>query len=238
MRKRCRPEDASGLDAAAYYDEATAERYTHGVVWNAGTQAAITATACVLANVSGSSCVLDLGCGSGLSSRAILLAAPDCCIIGFDISRPMLNIAAATVAPPEFCESDLRQGLALRSAPLFESVVSISALQWLMGTQTAIDVSPLRLLLRDVHAVMTDHARFAIQAYFDGPAVATAAMDACKSVGFSAVELVMDFPLDHHNRKYFLCGMKGGSVMVRHVVCVCLPVLERCWFIIVCSLAG
>lgn len=231
MRKRCRPEDASGLDAAAYYDSATAETYTHGVVWNAGTQAAITSTACVLANVCSTTVVLDLGCGSGLSSRAILLSVPDCVVIGYDVSRPMLDIAANTVKQPEFCESDLRQGLAVRCAPLFQSVVSISALQWLMGTQAAIDVAPFRRLLADVHETMTIGAKFAIQAYFDGPAVATAALDACKLVGFTNVELIMDFPLDCHNRKYFLCGTKGLPEVSCYSFCVAVSPVPYLMFL-------
>jgi SAM-dependent methyltransferase len=80
--------------------------------------------------------VLDLGCGTGSLSKAILSAFPDCVLVGIDVDESILALAKKRLASfgrqVELLRHDLRQGeWVAASAGDFDAVVSATALHWL-----------------------------------------------------------------------------------------------------------
>lgn len=215
--------EAHATEAAAYYDAPTAHTYTHGVVWNKGTQADLTRTVCTLAHVAPHTLVLDVGCGSGLSTRAVIetvLPAPAC--VGFDVAAAMLDIAVTTVSGAEFAMCDAGAGLPLR-AGVFDSGISVSALQWLMGSGGVIDTAPFSRCMATVMSALQPGAVCAFQAYFDSPAMAEAALVTLATLGMARPTLILDFPHSNHNRKFFVRAVKPPlQPTVSGAACVCV----------------
>lgn len=73
-------------------------------------------------------CVLDVGCGSGLSGEVLNEAGH--IWVGTDISQDMLSIGVDRGTEGDMTLHDMGQGLPFRHG-VFDGVMSISALQWL-----------------------------------------------------------------------------------------------------------
>jgi ubiquinone/menaquinone biosynthesis C-methylase UbiE len=81
--------------------------------------------------------LLDVGCGTGVFTTDFLGAVSS--VVGLDISRPMLNLALikAVGAPFSVVQADMRQ-LPFRGN-LFDKAVSITALEFIAESKTAVD---------------------------------------------------------------------------------------------------
>ena len=129
-RRGTRPEETPGL-AAAHYDRQEAARYT---AQSAQIQRELSRRALQLlplppGGAPAPRVLADVGCGSGLSAEA--LSAAGAAWVGFDLSAPMLRLAAAVPGSRgRLALADMAQGLALRPQSL-DGAVSVSALQWL-----------------------------------------------------------------------------------------------------------
>ncbi len=82
-------------------------------------------------------CILDVGCGSGLSGEVLNEAGH--IWVGSDISQDMLSVAVDRGTEGDMMLHDMGQGLPFRHG-VFDGVVSISALQWLCYTHKKCNV--------------------------------------------------------------------------------------------------
>ncbi len=90
----------------------------------------------------GSSYILDVGCGSGLSGEVLSEAGHYW--IGMDISEHMLTVAAEREVDGQLLLADAGSGVMFRPG-MFDGVISISAIQWLCNADKRSHSPPKRL---------------------------------------------------------------------------------------------
>lgn len=184
--------------------------------------------------------VLDLGCGSGLSSAVVARKGHYC--IGMDLSPAMLDLFYETsstqpsddegedsdnsntgaVISAEAALSDMGEGVPFRPGTV-DAIISISALQWLFHSHSSAHIAPRRLstLFRTCHAALRQGARAVFQFYPDAAAQnsvdsgkANEQMDMltrlARRAGFLG-GLVVDNAQSQRKRRYFLCLQAGGN---------------------------
>ena len=180
--------------------------------------------------------ILDLGCGSGISSQVISDAGHNW--IGMDISEAMVRVAKEDIdmdeKEKEMDEDDVSESdesdVSDRSAHLsdllvhdmgngvcfrpgtFDGCISISALQWLFHSNRSYENPKKRLtrLFVTLHSALTRSAR-AIFQFFPSNADQIDLVLACASkAGFSG-GIVVDYPNSTKAKKYYLCLMTGGT---------------------------
>ncbi|RHY33670.1 hypothetical protein DYB32_002031 [Aphanomyces invadans] len=144
--------------------------------------------------------MLDLGCGSGLSTQHLPLHS-----VGIDVSLSMLQLAQASHARTQ---SSYVCGAAFSlpfRAQSFDRVVSISMLQWLSHSQ-------LTRCLEEVARILTPHGSAIFQVYPFDAAHADEMLMAARGATNTTPVLVADFP--HANRavKWFLCMNASTSL--------------------------
>ena len=128
-----RPEVSNPGDAASHYDTSEAQRYT---AVNLKVQHEL-ATRCLElleldgGRLAGPLLLLDLGCGSCLSSNVLSAAGHHW--IGTDVAREMLLLATKPRVPPDgaLVHSDMGHGVPLRPGCALDGAISVSALQWI-----------------------------------------------------------------------------------------------------------
>ena len=97
--------------------------------------------------------ILDLGCGTGSLSEAILEARPDCMLIGVDLDQSLLALAARRLSRfgrrvSLICD-DLRKDRWMQSAGGgFDAAVSATALHWLSAQNLALLYGRLASVLK------------------------------------------------------------------------------------------
>ena len=210
LSKKGRAESTNGGDAALFFNDAASDRYAASSPLQA-TQQALTARCLdlVLAGPQSTTprLVLDLGCGCGFSSAALRWRLPaGSIVVGLDISLGML--AACTVA--ERVGGSMAQ-LPLRSGPLFDAAVSVSALQWL---ESPADLLGCFLALR---SCCTAAARAVLQFYPKDAQHAAATIAAARQGGWLTARLLCCFPQIRSTnippqRKWFCCVGPAAEV--------------------------
>lgn len=117
----------------------------------------------------GAPVLADIGCGSGLSSRA--LEASGAAWVGTDITREMLQLAASEGGcAGRLALSDFGQGLPLRPGCL-DGAISISAVQWLCSSSGQAGLPPAMLRFSAaLHSCLAPGAAAALQVYPQGEA--------------------------------------------------------------------
>ncbi|KAL6776535.1 hypothetical protein ACKKBG_A21520 [Auxenochlorella protothecoides x Auxenochlorella symbiontica] len=198
-----RPED-NRKSAHEHYADAEAARYTEtGHANHIQAELALRAVQC-LGLPKGAPCLLaDLGCGSGLSTAALLsLGGSRHAVVGLDAAGGMLSLAAQDPALRGcLARSDFGQGLPLRRASL-QGAISVSALQWLFAAPDPARAT--RRFFADLHAALEPGARAAFQLYLPGDVESRALLRAAASAGLRATYFV-DFPHPTPAKKYYLC---------------------------------
>ena len=194
-----RAESTNGGDAARFFDDAASDRYAASTPLQA-TQHALTARCLdlVLAGPQSTTprLVLDLGCGCGFSSAALRRRLPaGSVVVGLDISLGML----ATCTAAERIGGSMAR-LPLRSGPLFDAAISVSALQWL---ESPADLLECFLVLR---SCCTATARAVLQFYPRDKEHAAATIAAARQAGWPMARLLCCFPrTESPQRKWFCC---------------------------------
>ena len=203
-----RPEVAQPREAAEHYGGGEAQRYTAA---NAQVQQelAMRCTHLLESDLDArNQLLLDLGCGSCLSSRVLTAAGQRW--IGLDVSREMLLLAdrASLVSGVgALLHSDLGTGLPLRPSRQFDGAISVSALQWLCEPPAGGSLRDVRdalhRLFTSLHGVLRPGAAAVFQ-FYTTPAAAAGALEAAVECGFRA-DLIIDLPHATRARKLFLC---------------------------------
>ena len=145
--------------------------------------------------------VLDIGCGSGLSSEILLQHNFQC--IGMDISAGMLKLNDT-----ECMLADMGNGISFRPGSL-DGIISISALQWLCtvnGKQSP--YKRLELLFNSAYMALRRGGKAVFQFYpMNDDQIGMITASALSS-GFTG-GLLIDYPNSTKAKKYFLCLFAG-----------------------------
>eukprot|EP00835_Amoeboradix_gromovi_P002086 NODE_110_length_19453_cov_0.364369.p7 type:complete len:260 gc:universal NODE_110_length_19453_cov_0.364369:16775-15996(-) len=189
------------LPPELYYNDEEALKYTNNshVI---DIQRKLTARAIELLNLK-SGIVLDIGCGSGLSSD--MLSENGFQSIGVDISPGMLKLNEA-----ECMLADMGDGISFRPGSL-DGIISISALQWLCTVKGK--QSPhkrLEILFNSCYSALRRGGRAVFQFYpMNDEQIQMITSQALNS-GFSG-GLLIDYPNSTKAKKYFLTLFAGMS---------------------------
>lgn len=179
--------------------------------------------------------ILDLGCGSGISSRVISEAGHNW--IGMDISESMLRVAQEDMEVEDDDEMegdkdmntnqdeeeereahlsdllvhDMGQGVCFRPGT-FDGCISISALQWIFHSNRNYEHPKRRLtrLFVTLHSALTRSARAIFQFFPSNSDQIELVLGCASKAGFSG-GMVVDFPNSTKAKKYYLCLMTGGN---------------------------
>lgn len=162
----------------------------------------------------GSQLILDLGCGSGLSSQCIEEHGHRW--VGVDISEAMINVAKdrkadADLDDLQIVQSDLGDGLPFKPGS-FDAAISISALQWLCNADKK-SHSPAKRLLRlfsTLYTCLTRDGRAVFQFYPENPQQVELINQQALKAGFTG-GIVVDNPDSTRTKKFFLVLSCGGT---------------------------
>lgn len=158
--------------------------------------------------------ILDLGCGSGLSSQTIEELGHRW--IGVDISEAMISVAKekkreGDIEDLQVVQSDLGAGLPFKPGS-FDGAISISALQWLCNADKK-SHSPAKRLLQlfsTLYTCLTREGRAVFQFYPENPQQVELINQQALKAGFTG-GIVVDNPDSTKAKKFFLVLSCGGS---------------------------
>lgn len=157
--------------------------------------------------------ILDLGCGSGLSSQCIEELGHKW--VGVDISEAMINVAKerkrdGDLEDLQIIQSDLGDGLPFKPGS-FDAAISISAIQWLCNADKK-SHSPAKRLLRffsTLYTCLTREGRAVFQFYPENALQVELINQQALKAGFTG-GVVIDNPDSTKTKKFFLvlscCG--------------------------------
>jgi uncharacterized methyltransferase WBSCR22 len=154
--------------------------------------------------------IMDLGCGSGLSSSCLEDNGHHW--VGVDISSAMLNVALErNLEMGGLILGDLGQGLPFRPGT-FDGAISISALQWLCNSDkvTHNPVKRLLTLFTTLYACLKRGSRVVFQFYPENNQQIDLIKQQAIKAGFTG-GIVVDFPESTKAKKLFLVLSAGGS---------------------------
>ena len=152
-------------------------------------------------------CLLDVGCGSGLSGE--VLERHGHYFVGCDISRDMLDCAAERQLRGDIVHSDMGQGLPFKSGA-FDGAVSISAIQWLCYSNSKAENPRHRLtaFFRTLYNSLKRGSRAAIQFYPENSEQLQLITSTAMRCGFTG-GVVVDYPNSAKAKKFYLCLTAG-----------------------------
>lgn len=152
-------------------------------------------------------CLLDIGCGSGISGS--VLSEHGHFWVGMDISAAMLDVALDRETDGDLALSDMGQGFKFRPGS-FDGAVSISALQWLCNCDKRghEPYKRLRVFFQGLFNCLQKGARAVLQFYPETTKQVEMITSAAMRVGFGG-GLVVDFPHSTKAKKHFLVIYAG-----------------------------
>ncbi|KAG1877975.1 S-adenosyl-L-methionine-dependent methyltransferase [Suillus subalutaceus] len=195
-----------------YYGDAEAKKYTQNTR-NQQIQADMTYRALELLNIPPDepAFLLDIGCGSGLSSE--ILEEEGHIWAGVDIAPSMLEVALERDIDGDLFLQDIGQGFGFRPGS-FDGAISISVLQWLLNAETSHPTSspPHRLtrFFTTLHSALRNPSRAVFQFYPTSDDQIQLITSIAQKAGFGG-GVVVDYPNSKKARKVFLCLFVGGG---------------------------
>jgi 18S rRNA (guanine1575-N7)-methyltransferase len=206
--------------AAVYYSVENAEKYAENTrnlkIQNQMTERALQLL--LLSDPLDEKLVLDLGCGTGMSSATI--ASHGITFIGSDLSDSMLRQAVEQENGEggDFLVGDMGSPMAFRDG-IFDGCVSVSALQWMLNADGGEKYEPykrLKILFTCLRRVLRRGARAVFQFYPESAEQVEMITSCAIRCGFGG-GVVVDFPHSTRAKKTYLVvhtGFQGASGQV------------------------
>jgi len=203
--------------AAIYYNEANAEKYADNTrmvkIQRQMCERALQLL--LLSEPLNEKLVLDLGCGTGMSAEA--MAEFGITFVGSDISEAMLKegVERGATEGGDFMQADMGSTLPYRDG-IFDGVISISALQWLLNADGGEKYEPykrLKILFTCLRRVLKRGARAVFQFYPETAEQVEMITSCAMRCGFGG-GIVVDFPHSTRAKKTYLVihtGFQGNS---------------------------
>lgn len=175
----------------------------------------MTERALELLDLDGSSFILDVGCGSGLSGDILSESEPAHAWVGIDISSSMLAVAKMTRdVDGDMLLGDMGQGLPFRPGT-FDAAISISAIQWLCNAESSHENDRPELRLRrffnSLFVILKRGGRAVFQFYPRNKQQTEMISGAAIKAGFGA-GLLEDDGGTKNAKLYLVCTIGGGDV--------------------------
>ena len=210
-----RPEHIAPADV--YYNEENAAKYARNSR-NAQIQAKMTERAIELLALPSDQpqLILDLGCGSGLSSE--IINEHGHAFIGVDLSADMISEALDREVDEggDLIQGDLAQGIpgAFRVGS-FDGCISISVLQWLLSADNNVGEAhqKLKRLFAGLHKCLKRGGRAVFQFYPETSEQVELVTSCALRAGFGG-GLIVDFPNSTKAKKHYLvlhAGFAAGQ---------------------------
>ncbi|OAG31187.1 18S rRNA (guanine1575-N7)-methyltransferase [Nematocida displodere] len=214
-----RPESSG---ARIYYTGEVANKYDSSSSLN-NIQGKITERCLSIINDPHDSLILDIGCGSGISTEKIL--DNNNYVIGVDISDEMLRLAQARVgqitydqdAASKFCDFaavDIGEGLPFKSAS-FDYAISVSVLQWLVVQNNFKRF--LNAFFYTLYDALKSKGMAVLQYFPETDKHMDDIMKCAKKNGFSGGTLVENADSKKKRKTYLILEMAGSKGKSSHV---------------------
>ncbi|EEB07198.1 rRNA methyltransferase [Schizosaccharomyces japonicus yFS275] len=191
-----------------FYNDVEARKYSKNTRIQS-IQAEMTERALELLDPEGPSFILDIGCGSGISTA--IAESFGHTLVGMDISPSMLSVALENdEVEGDLLLGDIGAGVPFR-AGTFDGVISISAIQWLLNADKTCNVPQRRLtrFFETLYSSMKRGARAVMQYYPESDTAQRMILETAKKSGFSG-GTVIDNPDSKRQKKYYLVLQAGG----------------------------
>ncbi|CAB3403602.1 unnamed protein product [Caenorhabditis bovis] len=154
--------------------------------------------------------ILDIGCGTGMSSEVLLDNGH--IFMGLDVSEAMLGIARddEDLEAGDFILQDMGLGMPFRPGT-FDGAISISAIQWLCHANSANENPRKRLyfFFQSLYGCLGRGSRAVFQFYPENDEQCELIMSQATKAGFNG-GLVVDYPESTKRKKIYLVLMTGG----------------------------
>lgn len=214
-----RPES---LGAKVYYTGEIAEEYNRSSSLN-NIQSRLTERCLDILGQPENSVVLDIGCGSGISTEHILDNGNYA--IGIDISTKMLelakkrigNLSYSTVPASRYCdfyEVDIGEGIPFKSAT-FDYAISVSVLQWLAVQKDSKKL--LNSFFYTLYDVLKTKGMAVLQYYPDSEKQMDSIVKCASKYGFTGGTLVENQDSKKKRKTYLILEMPGAKGESNHV---------------------
>lgn len=213
-----RPES---LGSKVYYTGEIAEKYNSSSSLN-NIQSRLTEKCLEILGNPVDSVVLDIGCGSGISTEHIL--DNNNYAVGLDISKKMLDLAKERVSnimyntePAEnYCEFaavDIGEGLPFRSAT-FDYAISVSVLQWLAVQRNSVKL--LNAFFYTLYDLLKSTGIAVLQYYPESDKQMESIVKCASKYGFSGGTLVENQDSKKKRKTYLILEMPGAKGESKH----------------------
>ena len=149
--------------------------------------------------------ILDIGCGSGLSSE--IISEHGHAFVGLDLSIDMLHEAASREVTDggDLILADIgMRGLSHFRCGMFDGAISISVIQWLLSSTGGVEAhKKLKTMFSDLHKCLKRGARAVFQ-FYPETADQIELITACAMKAGFGGGLVVDFPNSTKAKKHYL----------------------------------
>lgn len=214
-----RPES---FGAKVYYTGEVAEEYNNSSSLN-NIQGRLTERCLEILGEPQDSFILDIGCGSGISTEHILDS--NNYVIGVDISTRMLelarerigNVTYDTVPASRYCdfyEIDIGEGLPFKTAS-FDYAISVSVLQWLAVQKESKKL--LNSFFYTLYDVLKTKGMAVLQYYPDSEKQMESIVRCASKYGFTGGTLVENQDSKKKRKTYLILEMPGAKGESNHV---------------------
>ncbi|MHA1410820.1 MAG: class I SAM-dependent methyltransferase [Candidatus Odinarchaeia archaeon] len=193
--------DKIGVRPQDFFDEEKARSYEQSSAIQKS-QIEISARVAELLELTDKKIILDIGCGTGITSKYFLDKGH--IVVGVDVSCPMMGFAVRKSVDgviADFREMPFRD-------ESFEVVLSISTLQWVWGSSREEVIDQYAKVIKEIRRVSKPNAVIGIQFYPQTEREFNIVSEIFKKNGFSGFIVIDKKPKSKKKRKYLILTLQ------------------------------